>query len=350
MLQWSLQVFASNGLIDQICLVLPEDLSDVPLEAGNYRLATGGRERTDSVRNGLARLDAEDNDIVLIHDAARPGLDHDTISELITAIETADAAAPALPVLDALKRASGRQLETVERSGLYRIQTPQAFRYHQISAALNDTSLTFVDDLEAVEHAGAVVKLVSGKETLSKVTLPEDFARMETMLNPSLPSLRMGSGFDVHAFESGDGVTLCGIRIPHEQKLKGHSDADVGWHALTDAIFGALALGDLGDHFPPSDDRWKDTESGVFLQHAISLAAERGWSLSNCDITLICEAPKIKPHRDAMRQETARLTGLDIDAVSIKATTTEGLGFTGRKEGIAAQATAVLSRRTPDRS
>ena len=155
--------------------------------------------------------------------------------------------------------------------------------------------------------------------------------------------MRVGSGFDVHAFEDGDGVTLCGVRIPHDRSLKGHSDADVGWHALTDAIFGALALGDLGDHFPPSDDRWKNASSAVFLEHAMKLITERGWALANCDLTIVCEAPKVKPHRQAMRERTAAITGLHVDAVSIKATTTEGLGFAGRREGIAAQAVVMLS-------
>ncbi|WP_084396129.1 bifunctional 2-C-methyl-D-erythritol 4-phosphate cytidylyltransferase/2-C-methyl-D-erythritol 2,4-cyclodiphosphate synthase [Henriciella aquimarina] len=345
--QWSIDAFLASANIESIVVVMPQAVLSEPelVETAPSRVkrVEGGATRSKSVRNGLRAIDAGEDDIVLIHDAARPGLDGATIETLVEALKKADAAAPALPVSDALKRSRGDTLETVSRDNLYRIQTPQAFRYGLISKAHEQQGESLVDDLAAVETLGIRVELVPGSQRLDKITFKEDFARMEAILKPvAAPPVRIGSGYDVHAFEEGDGITLCGIRIPFHQGLAGHSDADVGWHALTDAIFGALALGDLGDHFPPSDPKWKDADSAVFLKHALSLASEAGWQLGNCDITVICEAPKIKPHREAMRQATADLAGLPLDCVSLKATTTEGLGFTGRREGIAAQATALL--------
>jgi 2-C-methyl-D-erythritol 4-phosphate cytidylyltransferase/2-C-methyl-D-erythritol 2,4-cyclodiphosphate synthase len=245
-------------------------------------------------------------------------------------------------VSDALKSQTSGHFSTVPRDGLYRVQTPQAFRLATIRDALQAPG-SFVDDLEAVEAAGARVTLVPGDARLHKITYPEDFDLVARMLSPIQSVPRVGKGFDVHAFEPGDHVTLCGVQIPHSAKLKGHSDADAAWHALTDAILGAVALGDIGDHFPPSDPQWKDADSGLFLKHAQVLAEKAGYKLASCDITVICEAPKVKPHRESMRVRTAELLGLPLDFVSIKATTTEGLGFTGRKEGIAAEAVAVLS-------
>ena len=344
--RWSLDTFLAHEAISSVILVVPQvspPLDDLPDDA-RLLITPGGETRTDSVRKGLTQLAAAKDDRVLVHDAARPGLDGETITTLIDALNDADAAAPALPVIDALKKQTGKRLENVPRDSLYRIQTPQAFRADLIAEVLQQQDGSFVDDLAAVEHLGASINLVPGKTALAKITFEEDFELMEKLLRPAIPAIRVGSGYDVHAFEPGDHVTLCGIRIAHGQKLAGHSDADVGWHALTDAIFGALALGDLGDHFPPSDPKWKDADSAVFLRHALKLADENGWRLSSCDITLVCEAPKVKPHREAMRQATAALAGLPLGAVSIKATTTEGLGFTGRREGIAAQAVAVLSR------
>ena len=343
---WSVDTFLAHDAVTTVVLVLPEGQETPENTPDDKRLlfASGGPARADSVRNGLKCLTPADEDLVLVHDAARPGLEVETITRLIEALQDQQAAAPALPVIDALKKQDGAHLETVSRDRLYRIQTPQAFRASLLSEALNLNTDAFVDDLAAVEHLGAEVRLVPGKERLAKITFEEDFERMEKLLQPAGPAIRVGSGYDVHAFEPGDHVTLCGVRIAHEHKLAGHSDADVGWHALTDAIFGALALGDLGDHFPPSDPKWKDADSAVFLRHALSLADQAGWALTSCDITLICEAPKVKPHREAMREATAALAGLHPGAVSIKATTTEGLGFTGRREGIAAQAVAVLSR------
>lgn len=338
---WSIDTFSRHPAVTDIVVVAGADLG--PAGAGQrFIRAQPGATRTQSVLSGLAALDLPDDAKVLIHDAARPGIDAATITALIDALDISDAAAPALPVSDALKTQKEGRLETVDRTGLYRVQTPQAFRLGAIRRALAAAGPDLVDDLAAVEAAGARVMLIAGSLRLSKITYPEDFDMMSRLLAPSgVP--RVGKGFDVHEFEAGDHVTLCGVKIPHIAKLKGHSDADAGWHALTDAILGAVALGDIGDHFPPSDSRWKNADSGIFLKHSQFLAESRGYRIDSCDITVICEAPKVKPHREAMRARTAELLGLSLDAVSVKATTTEGLGFTGRREGIAAEAIAVLA-------
>lgn len=342
--QWSVEAFAQHPDIHQTILVVPagEQENYASLCPAETVIVAGGDSRTASVQAGLAACQPHTPELVLIHDAARPGLSDPVISKLIKALSQADAAAPALKIVDALKRSTDAAVQDVDRDGLYRVQTPQAFKFDQIRAALN-TESDFVDDLAAIESLGGKVTLIAGDERLAKITYPEDIARLERLLSPMRPAPRLGSGFDVHAFAEGDHVTLCGIKIPHTQTLAGHSDADVAWHALTDAILGAAALGDIGDHFPPSDPQWEGADSEVFLTHAVKTARAAGWALTSCDLTVICEAPKVKPHRDVMRQRTAEVTGLPLNAVSVKATTTEGLGFTGRGEGIAAQASAVLS-------
>ncbi len=340
-IDWSLEAFTRDPRISQIVLVGPADLYSSALPS-NVQHISGGDSRTASVNAGLSALSLSDDSIVLIHDGARPGLNAQIITDLLGALETADAAAPALIISDALKRETSASYENVDRTGIVRVQTPQAFKFGLIRAALSDATNTYVDDLEAVEAQGAKIIMTTGDEALLKVTYPEDIARLETLLNLSPNTPRMGTGFDVHAFEPGDHVTLCGNKIPHDQKLKGHSDADVAWHALTDAILGALALGDIGDHFPPTDPQWKGADSAVFLSAAMNMARDRGYELANCDLTIMCEAPKVKPHREAMRKRTAEILSVDLDAVSVKATTTEKLGFTGRSEGIAAQAAAML--------
>lgn len=343
-LDWSLEAFAAHELIDTVILVAPA--SEVETYSEMFRAAdrvvAGGATRSLSVRAGLVAAKAAGSETVLVHDAARPGLDKRTITALIEALQSHDGAAPALPVVDALKRtdASGR-LSNVRRDGLYRVQTPQAFRLELLERAIHEAPDSIVDDLEAVERLGARIAFVDGHERLAKITYQEDFDRMERLLAP-LSGPRIGTGFDVHAFEPGDAVILCGLAIPHTARLQGHSDADVAWHALTDAILGAIGAGDIGDHFPPSDEKWRGAPSRVFLEEAMRLAREAGYELGNCDITLICEVPKIKPHRETMRQQTAEVLGVDMGRVSLKATTTEGLGFTGRREGIAAQAAAIL--------
>ncbi len=344
---WSLEAFAGHAMIGEIIVVTPPGLSLTNRDQ-RATYVTGGDTRSASVAAGLAALDglnAGDDTPVLIHDAARPGLTQNMITQLLQALETHDAAAPALPVIDALKR-QGDRLETVRRDHLYRVQTPQIFRAGTIRKALARHAPDVRDDLEAIEAMGLRVKLIESDTRLDKITYAGDFSIMSQLLAPQ-PALlpRIGTGFDVHAFEAGDHVMLCGVKITHTHGLKGHSDADVCWHALTDAILGALARGDIGDHFPPSDPQWQDADSGLFLTHALKLTEEAGYVISHADITLILEAPRIKPHREAMRQCTAERLGLPMSAVSVKATTTEGLGFTGRREGIAAQAIVALSPR-----
>ena len=342
---WSVRAFDQHPDISRIVLVVPEGHTDAYRCTSHtpWEIVTGGETRTASVRAGLRACALAETDLVLVHDAARPGLQSTTLDALIAAMAHADAAAPALPVADALKHkdASG-QLRSVSRERLYRVQTPQIFRFGELQNALSQHD-SLVDDLAAIEAQNGRIELIAGHETLAKITYPEDFDRMQKLLQAQPSAPRIGTGYDVHAFTSGTEVTLCGVTISHSAQLAGHSDADVGWHALTDAILGAAALGDIGDHFPPSDPQWKNADSALFLRRAIELIEAAGWQLSNCDLTLICEAPKIKPHRDAMRQRTSEITGLPLDAVSIKATTTEKLGFTGRSEGIAAQAAALLS-------
>lgn len=341
---WALEAFSRHPGVDQLILVVPESEQaryDLP-QGVQAEIVTGGLTRTESVRNALCQCSEDEGALVLIHDGARPGLSQKTISDLIDALSDADAAVPVLPLSDALKRRAGEALQTVDRENVYRVQTPQAFPLPVIRKALEAEGV-WVDDLAAAESFARKVAFVPGDERLSKVTFPGDLERVEQLLMPYPATPRVGTGFDVHAFGPGEHVTLCGVAIPHDHGLAGHSDADVAWHALTDAILGGAALGDIGDHFPPSDPQWKGADSALFLKHAVKLAAEAGWELASCDLTLICEAPKVKPHRDAMRKRTAEVTGLTLRAVSIKATTTEGLGFTGRGEGIAAQASAVLS-------
>jgi 2-C-methyl-D-erythritol 4-phosphate cytidylyltransferase/2-C-methyl-D-erythritol 2,4-cyclodiphosphate synthase len=280
---------------------------------------------------------------VLVHDGARPLVGADLIRRLIAALDGDVAAAPALPVSDALWRgAAGRVAGTQDRDGLWRAQTPQAFRFDAILAAHRAHPADAADDVQVARAAGLDVAIVEGDEENIKLTYPGDFARAERILRERRMDLRLGNGYDVHAFCEGDHVWLCGVRVPHGKALLGHSDADVGMHALTDAIYGALAEGDIGRHFPPSDPQWKGAASHIFLRHAMERVAARGYRLANCDVTLVCERPKIGPHADAMRAALADIMGVAVDAVSVKATTSERLGFTGREEGIAALATAAL--------
>lgn len=301
----------------------------------------GGAERHDSVLAGLNALKASAPDLVLIHDAARPLLSIDVISGVIDALETHAGAFPALPVIDALWRGS----ETIEspeaREGLWRAQTPQGFRFADILAAHENLTTPALDDVAVAYNAGLSVAITQGAEDNFKITNPEDFARAERILKDNM-DIRTGNGFDVHKFGAGDHVTLCGIVIPHTHGLVGHSDADVAMHTVTDAIFGALTEGDIGQWFPPSDSQWKGAASDIFLLKAVERAAERGFIITHIDCTIICEEPKIGPHALAMRERIAQITGIDMNRISVKATTSEKLGFTGRGEGIAAMATATL--------
>jgi 2-C-methyl-D-erythritol 4-phosphate cytidylyltransferase/2-C-methyl-D-erythritol 2,4-cyclodiphosphate synthase len=310
----------------------------------------GGESRQQSVMAGLEVSSARPPGCVLIHDAARPLISADVVGRVLAALDKHPGCLAALPLADTLKEeAGGRVARTLDRRGLWRAQTPQGFRYAAILAAhraARDSGRDdFTDDAAIAEWAGLDVALVAGSERNIKLTTPEDFAMAERLLRDvPAPSrdIRQGTGFDVHAFEPGDHVMLCGVRVPHDHALKGHSDADVGLHALTDALLGAIGAGDIGDHFPPSDMRWKGAASDQFLAHAASLVAARGGRIHHVDVTLICERPKIGPYKEAMRSRLAEILGLDIGRTSVKATTTEGLGFTGRREGIAAMASATI--------
>lgn len=353
MLRWSVQSIQAAGARDVIVVLASgaKDLADEALQGlDGWTPAAGGATRAQSVRSGLAALAARpDNDAVLIHDAARPFVNSGHINRLLEALTSADGAIPALPVADTLKRAAADgAIETVAREGLWRAQTPQAFRLGAIRRAYalwpSDAGEP-TDDAGVLERAGGRLALVDGDPMLMKLTYPEDFAMAEAVI-AQMPAeahiTRIGQGFDAHRFGPGEAVWLCGVKIDHDQRLIGHSDADAGLHALTDALLGAIGEGDIGDHFPPTDPRWKGVDSAVFLSHAVDLIHARGGRIVNVDVTLICERPRIKPHREAMRLRLAALLALPVDRVSVKATTTEGMGFTGRGEGIAAQAICAV--------
>ncbi len=308
-------------------------------------IAAGGATRRLSVRAGLEAIAAAGGaDRVLIHDAARPFLPAVVVERLSAALDTADGAVPVLPVVDTLIRTDdGMVGETVPRDRLVRVQTPQAFRFDAILAAHRTWAGPDepTDDAQVARAAGLTVAAVEGDTMLEKITHDADFARAEAMLGAVMTS-RTGMGFDVHAFEPGDHVMLCGLRIPHTAGLKGHSDADVGLHAITDALLGAIGDGDIGSHFPPSDPRWRGAASARFLDHAAALVRAAGGTIDHVDCTIVCEAPKVGPHRDTMRASVADILQIPIGRISIKATTTERLGFTGRGEGMAAQAIATV--------
>jgi 2-C-methyl-D-erythritol 4-phosphate cytidylyltransferase/2-C-methyl-D-erythritol 2,4-cyclodiphosphate synthase len=343
----TLAVFAAHPGIDRVVLVIhPDDRARADALALPCDLVHGGATRDASVRNALEALAVGGVARVLIHDGARPLVDARLIDRLLGALGTAPGAAPALPVSDALWRgAMGRVAGTQERAGLFRAQTPQAFHFDAILAAHRGFRGIAADDVEVARAAGLDVAIVEGDEDNLKLTYPGDFARAARLIaarQEAAMDIRTGNGFDVHRFGPGDQVWLCGVSVPHDHGLVGHSDADVGMHALTDAIYGALADGDIGQHFPPSDPQWKGAASHIFLAHAVGRAAARGFRLTHADVTLICEYPKIGPHAAAMRAALAGIMGVEVDRVSVKATTSEKLGFTGRGEGIAAMATATL--------
>jgi 2-C-methyl-D-erythritol 4-phosphate cytidylyltransferase/2-C-methyl-D-erythritol 2,4-cyclodiphosphate synthase len=310
----------------------------------------GGQNRQQSVLAGLRALEPHAPDIVLIHDAARPFVPEAVIGRVLDGLQTESACLAALPLSDTLKAEAdtdGHVERTISRERLWRAQTPQGFRFEAILAAHERAAAAgredFTDDATIAEWQGLAVALVMGSERNLKLTTQEDFELAERLLGSGhARELRSGHGFDVHAFAPGDHVTLCGVRVPHEAGLAGHSDADVGLHALTDALLGAIGAGDIGEHFPPSDPRWKGADSSLFLAHAGKLLADAGGRILNVDVTLICERPKIGPHREAMRARIAAILGIETARVSVKATTTEGLGFTGRREGIAAMASAMV--------
>ncbi len=342
----AIAAFRGHPRIGTVVLVLhPDDMGLAPgwTAHGDMVVVAGGATRSASVRAGLEALTALGVERVLIHDVARPLVGADLIDRVIDALDGASGAAPALPVVDALWQGTeeGFVGGTRDRAGLWRAQTPQGFRFDAILRAHRNAQAEGADDVAVARAAALDVRIVEGDERNLKITGPGDFARAEALLETRM-DIRIGNGFDVHAFGPGDHVVLCGIAVPHDRGLTGHSDADVGMHAVTDAIFGALAEGDIGRHFPPSDPRWKGTASKIFLARAAELAAEKGHAISNVDVTLICETPKIGPHAGRMVQELAAILGICTGRVSVKATTSERLGFTGREEGIAAMATVAL--------
>lgn len=347
-LRRSVQAFLSHPRVSAVRVVIDPDHRDLYDEAvGDLGLGDpipGGAQRQDSARLGLEALADGPPDYVLIHDAARPLVDADTIGRVIDALAEVPGAVAATPLADTLKReADGLVTATVDRTALWRARTPQGFRFADILAAHRDAAgLNLTDDAAVAERAGLSVALVRSNPDNLKVTHPYDLQRAERLIAAELTDIRTGTGFDVHKFTDGDHVMLCGVRVPHDAALDGHSDADVGLHALTDAILGALCAGDIGQHFPPTDPRWKGADSAVFLRHAAGMVRERGGVIAHADVTMICERPKVGPHRPAMQARMAELLGIAPDRVSVKATTTEGLGFTGRREGIAAMASCTV--------
>jgi 2-C-methyl-D-erythritol 4-phosphate cytidylyltransferase / 2-C-methyl-D-erythritol 2,4-cyclodiphosphate synthase len=347
-IRWSAEALLGAG-VTELVVVVAEGQEDRAAEAlaglVGWKLALGGVARSDSVKAGLAALAAADDDLVLVHDAARPLLRGEHVRRLVAAVERDGAAILALPLADTLKREdrAGRIAATPPRAGLWRAQTPQGFRLGALRAAYAawPAGEEPTDEAMVIERAGGQVALVPGDPALAKLTYPEDFAMAEQLAGAARV-MRIGQGLDAHRFGPGDGVMLCGVHIPHDRALIGHSDADAGLHALTDALLGAIGEGDIGDHFPPSDPKWRGASSDQFLLHAAGLVTGRGGRIVNVDVTLVCERPRIKPHREAMRARLAELLGLELAAVSVKATTMEGMGFTGREEGLAAQAVAMV--------
>jgi 2-C-methyl-D-erythritol 4-phosphate cytidylyltransferase/2-C-methyl-D-erythritol 2,4-cyclodiphosphate synthase len=348
LLRHSLEALARHPAIDRVRVVYhPGDSAHYEQASRGLALlppVPGGAARQDSVRLGLESLASLEPQRVLIHDAARPFLDSGVIDRVLAALDESPGAIPALPLRDTVKRgAEGRVVETLDRAQLWRAQTPQGFHYGQILAAHRAAAGSELsDDAAVAERAGLAVRLVAGSEANFKVTTSEDLAAAERALAERQGDVRTGLGFDVHAFGPGDHVWLCGVRVAHDRGLVGHSDADVGLHAATDAILGALGAGDIGVHFPPSDPKWRGAASHLFLRHAAELAAAAGGAIAHLDVTLICERPKIGPHRAAMVARIAEILGIAPGRVSVKATTTEQLGFTGRGDGMAAQAVATL--------
>lgn len=346
LLGWSVDALAAAGAAEIIVVVAAERLSEAAaLLAGTpaARAVAGGATRALSVQAGLEAIAAAPQTPVLIHDAARPFLTQAHIEALLSALAQADGAVPALPVADTLKRGAEAIEVTVSREGLWRAQTPQAFRLDTLRKAYGQWPADGepTDDAAVVERSGGRVVMTPGDPILMKLTYPEDFAMAER-LAATQRITRIGQGVDAHRWGPGEAVWLCGVKIDHDHTLIGHSDADAGLHALTDAILGAIGEGDIGEHFPPSDPQWKGAASDRFLIHAVELVAARGGRILNADVTLVCERPKIRPHRDAMRQRLAELMNLPLDRVSVKATTTEGMGFTGREEGLLAQAVVLV--------
>jgi 2-C-methyl-D-erythritol 4-phosphate cytidylyltransferase/2-C-methyl-D-erythritol 2,4-cyclodiphosphate synthase len=351
----TIEAFASHPVIGKIVAAIhPDDTAlfeaAAGLYAGRVMLVHGGATRQDSTRLALAALRDDAPAKVLIHDGVRPFVDAALIGRVVDAVDAGFGALPALPVSDTLKRqaADGTILETVSRTGLHAAQTPQGFPFDLILAAHEKACAAgrndFTDDAAIAEWAQLAVRIVAGSPDNIKLTWAKDIAMADERLSGRMgfPDVRTGNGYDVHSFEPGDHVTLCGVAIPHGKRLSGHSDADVGLHALTDALLATCGAGDIGSHFPPSDPRWKGAASRLFVEHAASIVRSKGGRIANADITLICEAPRVGPYRDAMTEALSSMLGITKERISVKATTNEKLGFIGREEGIAAIATASV--------
>lgn len=347
-LRRTLRAFVRHPGVDVIrCVIHPDDRALYAAATHGLPIAepaTGRPERQGSVRAGLEASVGFAPTRVLVHDAARPLVGHDLIGRVLAALDDAEGACPVLPVADTLVRDNGTPMD---RTGTWRVQTPQGFHFDAILAAHRCApSGTATDDAGLARAHGLAVALVAGDEAAMKLTEAADFARAEALLAAGTIA-RTGTGFDVHRFGPGDHVMLCGVRVPHSAGVVAHSDGDVGLHALTDALLGAAALGDIGQHFPPSDERWRGAASDQFLAHAAALVRDGGGVIDHADVTILCERPKVGPHRDAMQARIGAILGLGPGQVSVKATTTEGLGFTGRGEGIAAQAAASIRMPAP---
>jgi 2-C-methyl-D-erythritol 4-phosphate cytidylyltransferase / 2-C-methyl-D-erythritol 2,4-cyclodiphosphate synthase len=345
LLRRTIRAFSHHHQVSRVIVAIhPDDgahFAEAAQGFANITSVHGGAARQDSVRLGLESLAASPPDLVLIHDGARPMVSSALITRVIEALKTSDGVVPVVSMVDTLKRVdpAGVVGETVPRDNLARAQTPQGFRFSLVLEAHRKfAGDTLTDDAAVLERAGSRVITVLGDENNIKVTTMDDLAHLSASLNET----RVGQGLDVHAFGDGDGVMLCGFKVPHTHGMVGHSDADVALHAATDAILGAIGAGDIGQHFPPSDPKWRGAASHQFLRYAYDLLTARGGSLVHLDFTIICERPKVRPHRAAMVASVAKILGVAEDRISVKATTTEGLGFTGRQEGIAAQAVATV--------
>ena len=342
-LRWAVEAMAGHAAVDQLCVVIGEGQQELAKDAlRNLEVAAlirGGAKRSGSVLNGLQAIG---EGTVLVHDAARPFCPPAVIDRLLVALDGSDGAVPVLPVADALAQGDELLEEAVDRSRLLRVQTPQAFHVEDLIYAYEEAGRKAATDESTVMlAAGLKVAAVEGDPMLEKLTTPADWARAEAILASRLVP-RTGMGFDVHAFDGEGPIMLGGIAVPHSRGLAGHSDADVVLHAITDAVLGAAGLGDIGEHFPPSDAQWKGASSDLFLRHAAGLVQSRGGLIDHVDVTIIAEEPKVGPHRSAIRARVADILGVRVEQVSVKATTTEGLGFTGRREGMAAQAVASI--------
>ncbi len=353
----TIRTFIDHDEVDYVLPVIASNAYDLYLRATKtldsdklLRPTNGGDARQQSVKNGLDHLQELSVGKVLIHDAARPFVTPELVSKLVEKLDSKDGSIAAQKATDTIKKTKQGTdivLETISREDVWFAQTPQAFKFetiHRLHDKYKDEE--FTDDAQLFEHEGLELAIVESSKSNFKITQPEDFKLAAQQLDQKSYEFRTGQGYDVHAFEPGDAVTLCGVSIPHFLKLKGHSDADVAMHALTDALYGSIGYGDIGQHFPPSDDQWKGAKSDIFLQHAVKCIEERNAQIINCDITIICEAPKISPHSEAMRRSLSTIMNIAENRISIKATTTEQLGFTGRGEGIAALAT--VSVKVPD--